>query len=138
MHEAVIEKLRGEQLCHKNDLTGCEIWTGDFNRAHEPVMAKVNAREYMYQAASGEVVTRGESVKMLCENDACILPAHMRKEEKKRKEKEPINEEDVRKVNEQYFGRGLRVDAIAEAEGWTKPYVTRLVAEARSRRGASQ
>lgn len=140
--DAVIDRLRGEQLCHRNDLTGCEVWTGDFDRAHKPTasfgVGKVNVQEYMYQAASGEVVTRTHEVKLRCENDACILPAHMELLAKERKAKEPLPDAHVNLVNEQYFGRGLRIDAISEAEGWSKAYTTKLVAEARSRRSVAQ
>lgn len=142
MHEAVIEKLRKENLCHKNDLTGCEVWTGEFNRSHEPVATfgttKVNAREYLYQAASGELVLRGEEVHTLCENDACILPAHLEKNAKQIKTKEPLNEDDVLRVHDLYFQQGQRIDAIVEGTGFSKPYVTKLVAEARSRRSVTQ
>lgn len=132
--DAVIDKLRSEGLCHKNELTGCEIWTGEFNRAHEPKFGNVEARDYMYQAASGEVVMRGEHVKTTCENAACILPAHLVKEEKQRKVREQIPEEYIKIVEDLYFQQGKRIDAIAEERDWPRSYVTRLVAEARSRR----
>lgn len=132
--DAVIDKLRNEGLCHRNELTGCEIWTGEFNRAHEPKFGNVETRDYMYQAASGEVVMRGEQIRTLCENAACILPAHLEKVVVQRKQKEPLPEEDIQLVEEQYFQRGMRIDAIANGWNLPKPYVTRLVAEARSRR----
>lgn len=138
MHEAVIEKLRKESLCHRNEITGCEIWTGDFNRAGRPVMGPQKVREYIFTAASGEMLTRSDDVRMKCENDACILAAHMEKDTTKRKTKEPLPEEDIAIVQDKYFERGFRIDVIAEDHQWTKPYVTRLVAEARSRRGTSQ
>lgn len=132
--DVVIEKLRSEGLCHRNELTGCEIWTGEFNRAHEPKFGNVETRDYMYQAASGEVVMRGERIRTTCENAACILPAHLEKVVAQRKQKEPLPEEDVEIVENLYFQQGKRIDAIAELHDWTRPYVTRLVAEARSRR----
>lgn len=135
MHEAVLERLRKEGLSHRNDVTGCEIWSGDFNRQRQPQFNGLNARDYMYQAASGEVVTRGEHVNMTCENDACISPAHMRKEAQVRRAKEPLSEEDIAIVEDKYFQRGFRIDVISEDHGWSKPYTTKLVAEARSRRG---
>lgn len=136
MLDSVIEKLRKEQLCHRNEVTGCEIWTGDFNRAGRPVMGATKVREYIFTAASGEMLTRSDDVKMLCENDACILAAHMERDTSKRKAREPLPEDDIRDVEQEYFVQGSRIDVIAEAHGWSKPYVTRLVAEARSRRGA--
>jgi len=140
--DAVIERLRGEQLCHRNDLTGCEVWTGEFDRSHKPTAffgtGKVDVHEYMYQAASGEVVTRNHEVKLRCENDACILPTHMELLAKQRKVKEPLPEEDVAIVQEKYFEKGFRIDVIAEDHQWSKPYVTKLVAEARSRRAVTQ
>lgn len=139
--DAVIERLRGEQLCHKNDLTGCEVWTGDFDRAHKPTatfgIGKVDVQEYLYQAASGMVVTRGSEIKLRCENDACILPTHMELVAKLRKAKEPLPEADVAIVQDKYFERGFRIDVIAEDHQWSRPYVTKLVAEARSRRGVA-
>lgn len=132
--DVVIEKLRSEGLCHRNELTGCEIWTGEFNRAHEPRFGNVETRDYMYQAASGEVVMRGEHVKTICENAACILPAHLEKVVVQRKQKEPLPEDEVILAGDMYFKEGKRIEAIAEAMEAPKPYVTRLVAEARSRR----
>lgn len=139
--DAVIERLRGEQLCHRNDLTGCEVWTGDFDRGHRPTAifgtVKVDVQEYTYQAASGEVVTRNHYIKLRCENSACILPAHMELFTKLGKTKEPLPEEDVAIVQDKYFERGFRIDVIAEDHQWSKPYVTKLVAEARSRRSVT-
>lgn len=139
--DAVIERLRGEQLCHRNDLTGCEVWTGEFDRSHKPTAifgtVKVDVQEYTYQAASGQVVTRGNVVQLRCENNACILPAHMELIAKERKAKEPLSEEDIAIVQDKYFERGFRIDVIAEDHQWSKPYVTKLVAEARSRRSVT-
>lgn len=142
--DAVIERLRGEQLCHRNDLTGCEVWTGDFDRAHKPTATfgtagKVDVQEYLYQAASGQVVTRGNVVQLRCENSACILPAHMELIAKERKAKAELPILDVEIVSELYFDKGMRIEAILETKeaheaSWTKSYVTKLVAEARSRR----
>lgn len=125
--DPVIEKLRSEGLCHKNELTGCEVWTGAINRKGQPVYGTLQARDYMYQAASGEVVRRGEEVQTVCENDRCILPAHFRKVSSPPKPQTDVPDDHITAMNNEYFNKGRRLDTIAETAGWSQAYAKRVL-----------
>jgi hypothetical protein len=122
--------LLGDQV-HRNQLTNCIIWAGDFDRNQQPIAnflgIKTRVRDLVIKAMGGKL-ERGMTILPACENIACVNHEHFQVEiaEQPAKPEVSYTEEELKTVA-QLTQQGFRQEVIAERLGTTRPRVAKMV-----------
>ncbi len=122
-----IYSILGDEV-HTNEVTGCIIWTGDLDRAGQPVTvifgSKNRIRDLIVKA-SGNEVRRGAVVKPSCENERCVKAEHFLIEVQAVAPEVEYTDEELEAVRSG-IAQGLRQDFIASQLNTSRSRVAKI------------